>query len=171
MVLYTTYRYGWSQGTIGLTLAFYGALAVIVGGGLVRPAAKRLGERRMLLVGLFCGGAGFAIMGFAPTGSWSWAALPVLALMGFVGPAAQAIMTRLVPPDEQGRLQGAGSSVQSLAGLVGPGLFTAVFAAGVRGEGAWHLPGAPFLLAASIMVLGGILALAVGRRVVVAVAE
>jgi MFS transporter, DHA1 family, tetracycline resistance protein len=38
------------------------------------------------------------------------------------------------------------------AGLFGPGLFTQAFARSIApGEG-WHLPGAPFLLAASMLV-------------------
>ena len=160
-VLYGTYRYGWSEGTVGLTLAAVGVCSALVGGVLVKPAVARLGERRALLTGLLFGLAGFLIFGLAPTGAVFWAGLPVLSLMGLVGPAAQAIMTRLVAPTEQGRLQGANSSVTSLAGLVGPGLFTTVFAVAVR-DG--HQPGAPYLLAAAIMLATMGVAAAVTRR-------
>jgi len=162
-VLYGTYRYGWGTGTIGLTLATYGLLSAIVGGVLVKPAVARFGERRVLLSGVLSGAAGYAIMGLAPTGPVAFAALPVLALSGLAGPAGQSIMTRLVPPNEQGRLQGAGSSVTSVAGLVGPGLFTTVFAVAVNAEGAGHVPGAPYFVAASISLLAAALAFAVAR--------
>ena len=164
-VLYTAYRYGWSIGTTGLALAAVGALSAVVGGFVVRPAVTRLGERRALLLGLAFGVAGFAAFGLAPGGAGFAAGLPVLALMGLTGPSVQAIMTHLVPPTEQGRLQGANSCVMSLAGLVGPGVFTAVFAAAVH---AGALPGAPYFLAAVVMLLAIGVAAVVTRRVAVA---
>ena len=170
-VLYGAYRYGWDAKTVGLTLAAVGVCSAFVGGVLVKRAVARLGERRALLAGLLFGATGFTIFGLAPNGTLFWAGLPVLSLMGLVGPSAQAIMTRLVPADEQGRLQGAGSSVMSLAGLVGPGLFTTVFAVAVRAGGAGHLPGAPYLLAAIIMLVAAGVAAAVTRRPVAAMAE
>jgi len=170
-VLSAAYRYGWGPAMVGLTLAGYGACSVLVGGVLVRPTVARLGERRTLLLGLLCGALGFAVFGLAPDSLTVWLGLPILPLLGLSGPAAQAIMSRLVAPTEQGRLQGAGTSVMSLAGLVGPVLFTATYAAAVRAEGAWHLPGAPFLLAAVIMLLATALAYAVTRRRSVALAE
>ena len=57
-------------------------------------------------------------------------------------------MTRRVKPDEQGQLQGALSSARGIAGLVGPGLFTVIFAFFVARD---MLPGAPFLLAAALV--------------------
>ena len=56
-------------------------------------------------------------------------------------------MTRRVSSSEQGQLQGANSSSRSVAGLIGPGIFTATFAYLID----W-LPGAPFLLAAFLLV-------------------
>ena len=51
-----------------------------------------------------------------------------MALWGVAGAAIQALMTRLVAPDQQGQLQGATNSVNSVAQLVGPFLFTLTFA-------------------------------------------
>ena len=58
--------------------------------------------------------------------------MPVFALMGLVGPSAQALMTRRVGPSEQGQLQGANSSIIGITGLIGPGLFTLTFASFIR---------------------------------------
>ncbi len=157
-VLYGAYRYGWDSRTVGLTLAAVGVFSALVGGVLVRRVVPLFGERRALLAGLLFGVAGFSVFGLAPTGPIFWAGLPLLSLMGLASPAAQAIMTRLVPPSEQGRLQGAGSSVMSLAGLVGPSLFTGVFAAAVR---AGEVPGAPYFLAAVVMLVAMALAFVV----------
>src|SRR5262245_32166239 len=64
-VLYMSYRYGWDERAMGLTLAAVGVCALIVQAGLIGPAVKRLGERRALLLGLLFGAMGFAIYGVA----------------------------------------------------------------------------------------------------------
>ena len=74
-----------------------------------------------------------------------------MSLWGLSNPALQGLMTRVVSPGEQGRLQGANGSLQGIAGLIGPGLFTGIFAASIGGLQRFHLPGSPFLLAALLL--------------------
>jgi DHA1 family tetracycline resistance protein-like MFS transporter len=157
-VLYTGYRYGWDERTVGLTLAGVGVCSAIVQGGLVRPIVARVGERRTLLAALLFGAAGFAVFGFAPSGAMLWLGIPVMALWGLFGPAAQSLMTRRVGPSEQGQLQGAIHGLRGISGLIGPGLFTLTFAFAIGAGQAWHLPGAPFLLAAGLLAGGVLLA-------------
>lgn len=152
-VLYAGHRYGWDAKAVGLTLAGVGICNIAIQAGLVKPAMRRLGERRLVLTGLFFGAAGFAVYGLASSGTTFLMAVPVFALIGFYGPAAQQIMTRRVGPSEQGELQGANSSVMGIAGLLGPGLFTLTFAWFIRPTTPWNIPGAPFLLAALLMVV------------------
>jgi DHA1 family tetracycline resistance protein-like MFS transporter len=128
-VLYADYRFHWGPQMVGYTLALVGVLAAIVQGGLVKKIVAALGERRTLLFGLGCGTLGFALYAVAPTGYWFWAMMPIAALWGVAGPAAQAIMTHHVDPREQGRLQGAVASLSSIAGILAPTLFTRIFAA------------------------------------------
>jgi DHA1 family tetracycline resistance protein-like MFS transporter len=73
-------------------------------------------------------------------------------------------MSRRVSASEQGQLQGASSSLQAITGMIGPTLFTQVFARAItdRGEEA-QVPGAPFLVAALMLVLAGIIAWRVTR--------
>jgi DHA1 family tetracycline resistance protein-like MFS transporter len=151
-VLYAGHRYGWDAKAVGLTLAGVGICNIAVQAGLVRPIMHKLGERRVLLAGLFFGAAGFAVYGLANSGATFLMAVPVFALIGLYGPAAQQMMTRRVGPREQGELQGANSSVMGIAGLLGPGLFTLTFAYFLRPT-SWRIPGAPFLLAALLMVV------------------
>jgi len=151
-VLYATYRYGWDATTVGLTLALVGICSMAVQGAAIGPIVKRLGERRALLVGLGCGAAGFLIYGAAPTGPWFWLGIPVMSLWGIAGAATQALTTRLVTPEQQGQLQGATSSVQSVSQLVGPFLFTLTFAYFIGAEAPMILPGAPFLLASALLL-------------------
>jgi DHA1 family tetracycline resistance protein-like MFS transporter len=146
-VLYAGYRYGWDETTVGLTLAFVGVCSALVQGLVVGPAVSWLGTRRALIAGLLFGSLGMVIYALAPTGLMFWLGVPVMALWGVVGPSLQDMMSRRVSPSEQGQLQGANSSARSIAGLIGPGVFTATFAYLIG----W-LPGAPFLLAALLLV-------------------
>jgi MFS transporter, DHA1 family, tetracycline resistance protein len=157
-VLYTSFRYGWSERATGLSLAFIGVFNIVVQAGLVKRIVARFGERRALFAGLLCGCAGYAIYGLAPVGIAFLSAMPVFAFMGLVGPSAQGLMTRRVGPSEQGQLQGANSSIIGITGLIGPGLFTLTFASFIGSHRDWRLPGAPFLLAALLMVIAMVLA-------------
>ncbi len=163
-VLYTDYRYHWDARTVGLTLALVGLFSAVVGGGLVRTAVARLGERSSLLVGLLFGVAGFTLYGLAPVGMVFCAAIPLVSLWGLAGPAAQALMTRHVAPSEQGRLQGALSGLQGVAFMIGPSLFTGSFAVAIGGHHEWQLPGAPFFVAALMLVASFALAWRVTGR-------
>ena len=162
-VLYATYRYGWGTTTVGATLALVGICSMVVQGTAIGPIVKRFGERRALLLGLACGAAGFLIFGAAPTGALFWLGIPVMALWGLASAATQALMTRQVAPDQQGQLQGATSSVQSVSQLVGPFLFTLTFAYFIGSDAPLKLPGAPFLLASVLLLL----ALAVAARTLI----
>ena len=63
-------------------------------------------------------------------------------------------MSRHTPANEQGLLQGAVNSLRGLAGLVGPGMFTLVYAQ-TLGKKAWiPTQGAPFYLASVLLLVG-----------------
>ncbi|MGO9934590.1 MAG: TCR/Tet family MFS transporter [Steroidobacteraceae bacterium] len=158
-VLYMYYRYAWDTRAVGFMLAGVGVSSLLVQGFLIKPAVKLLKERGAIVVGLTFGAAGFAIYGLAPTGTILWIGVPVMALWGIATPSLQAIMTRLVEPTEQGRLQGSLASLQGLASLIGPALFTQIFAASVSTHAEWKsLPGAAFLAAALIVLVAMVLA-------------
>jgi DHA1 family tetracycline resistance protein-like MFS transporter len=163
-VLYTDYRYQWSARAVGLSLAVVGVGSVIVGALLVRPLVKWLGQRSTLLWGLGIGWVGFAIFGLAPTGWLFLLGIPLMNLWGLAGPTAQGLMSVHVTPQEQGQLQGAVQCIRGLTALIGPGLFTFVFAAAIKPGVRIHLPGAPFLLAAVILLSALPVAVAVTRQ-------
>jgi len=162
-VLYASYRYGWTEQTVGLTLAGVGLAGVVVQAGLVKMLVTKLGERRTLMVGLVFGVLGFSIFALAPTGHVLWLGIPVLAVQGLFGPAAQGIMSHHVSPSEQGELQGANSSIAGITGLIGPVLFTTTFATFIGPRRDLHFPGAPFFLAACLIGVAFLLARRVTR--------
>jgi DHA1 family tetracycline resistance protein-like MFS transporter len=131
---------------------------MLVQGAGIGPIVRVFGERRSLLLGLLFGAAGFFIFAIAPTGPLSWLGIPVMSLWGVSGAAIQALMTKQVAPDQQGQLQGANASVQSISQLLGPFLFTLTFAYFIGAQAPLHLPGAPFYLASALVLLALVIA-------------
>ena len=162
-VLYMMYRYGWTERTVGLTMAGVGVAVIVVQGGVIRPAVKQFGERRALIIGLAFGVAGFAVFGLAPTGPVFWLGIPLMALWGLANPSAQGLMSCRIGPHEQGQLQGANASLMGVANLIGPGLFTLTFAFAIDSAREWSVPGAPYLLAATLLTLAILVALRATR--------
>ena len=152
VVLYAMHRYGWTTGVVGLTMASAGIAVGFVQVVLVGRVVGRFGDRAALIAGLLFGAAGLVLAGLAPDSAVFWTAIPLLALWGLSGPVVQAIMTRHVKAAEQGRLQGANTSLTGISELAGPLLFTLTFAYFVnRGHELWE-SGAPFVVAALILV-------------------
>lgn len=162
-VLYTEYRYGWTSTLVGAALTAVGLSSMLVSGVLVGPLVKRVGEGRALLIGSVFMLAGFAGFGLAPTALYFWAALPILSLGGFASPALQGLATRRVGPSDQGKLQGALSSLGSIADMIGPVVATQAFALAILPTGAIYLPGAPYLVAALLVAISLALAWRVAR--------
>jgi len=131
--------------------------------GLVKRVVMRFGERKTLYVGLLAGMAGFLVYGLAPNGIVFLLGVPVFAFIGLVQPALQSLMTRRVGPSEQGRLQGVNASIMGLTGILGPLLFDSVFASFVGARPIVDLPGAPYILAAVVMLASAALAIRVTR--------
>src|SRR5436309_11804464 len=167
-VLYATYRYGWGGRSIGSALALVGVSSMLVSAAIVGPVVARRGERGTLFAGLLLGALGFAIFGAARQDWLFLVAIPINCLWGLAGPPSQSMMTQRVSPSEQGELQGALGSVRSIAMLVGPGIFAVTFATFIAPERTVKVPGAPWYLAAALLIVAAALARAVlpkGARV------
>ena len=161
--LYAIFRYAWSAGMIGLSLALVGVCSVAISAGLVGPIVARLGERRTLYLGQFFGGLGMILAGLARTSLGYFGSIPVMMLWTISGPAAQGMMTRRVGESEQGELQGAISSLRGLAIIIGPGLFTFTFAYFIDQKHGWNVPGAPWFLGAALLFLAMTLSMRVEK--------
>ena len=142
----------WTNAEIGLSLAAVGVGFAVVQGGLIGLILKRFGEVRTVVLGLGLNTVGMVGLAFATQGWMAYALMPVTALGAIVTPAQTGLMANRVPDDSQGELQGALSSVQAVCSVISPLVMTQVFGAFTSDEGAFF-PGAPFLLAAAIMVL------------------
>jgi DHA1 family tetracycline resistance protein-like MFS transporter len=150
-VLFADAAYGWKEQQAGYVLSLVGVLSVIVNVVLVGKVVKALGERRALLFALACGVVGFLVYGVAPTGWIFLVGMPISALWAIAGPSTMALITRQVPADAQGRIQGSLSSLVSLAGIVAPALFASSFGFFIGPRTPMHLPGVAFLIAAALL--------------------
>ena len=162
-VLYTTYRYHWSPAFLGVTFLITGVLGVGVQMFLVGPAVARLGERRVVLLALAAGATGFLWYGAASRGWVYLLGAPVFALLSLMMPALQGLMTRRIPPHQQGQLQGANQSLMGISSIFGPLIFGETFAWSLRHEAQLHAPGLAIYLSAGLLTVAFALALKTAR--------
>jgi len=157
-------RFEWSAREIGFSLMAVGLASAIVQGGLTRIVIPRFGERKAAFFG-----AGVAIVtyfgyGLVTEGWMVYALIAAGAFAGFTQPALQGIMSRTVPADAQGQLQGAIGSINGVSMIIGPLMMTQIFAAFSETGAAIYFPGAPFIVASMLVALALIpLFSAIGR--------
>jgi len=126
-------------------------MIAIVQAGVLPQLTKRFGDYRTLLIATTASVIGF--IGFGFTGAvWMVAIFIILSsLADMAPPLMTAFAANRVGEDQQGVVQGVIASLSSIAAVVAPLAMTNVFERAVSGDGV-YLPGAPFLLAA-VMIL------------------
>jgi DHA1 family tetracycline resistance protein-like MFS transporter len=152
---YMSAKFNWSPAMIGASLAVTGLGMGVVQAGLTGRIVHAIGEVRAALMGLSIGAAGCLVYALIPSG---WMVFPVAivgALQAVAYPSLNALMTRQVPANAQGELQGAMSSLTSLTSIVGPLLMTQTLAKFAAPDATVHFPGAAFVLAA-LLNLGAV---------------
>jgi DHA1 family tetracycline resistance protein-like MFS transporter len=130
----------------------------IVQGGLVRVINPRLGQIRSIYTGLVLYGLGFLLIAFAQQGWMLFLIMIPFSMGGIADPAAQSIISNEVPANEQGELQGALTCLRSITSIIGPVLMTALFSHFTAKGTSVYFPGAPFLMAAMLIILSIVLA-------------
>ncbi|MGI9470797.1 MAG: TCR/Tet family MFS transporter [Rubripirellula sp.] len=164
-VLYTGYRFCWDAKLNGWALGLVGIMAVIVQGGLVRPTVRRFGERKTVIIGTLIGA--FSFLGYAMANEgWMIPGIIIFgAFAGVSGPAIQSLVTSQVDETEQGKIQGALTSLTSLTNVVAPLLFnTLLFSYFISEEAPVQIPGAPFYLGFVLLIISIFIAIRVFKR-------
>ncbi|MBK7374072.1 MAG: TCR/Tet family MFS transporter [Ferruginibacter sp.] len=155
---FTMYRFNWNERMVGLSLGVVGIMVATVQGGLIRVINPWLGNEKSIYTGLGIYAIGMLLFGLA-TQSWMMFVFLVPYCFGGISqPALQAVMSEHVPPNVQGELQGAITSLMSLAAIIGPLVMNNLFYYFTHSEAPMHLPGAPFLLAAVLMAASAVIA-------------
>jgi DHA1 family tetracycline resistance protein-like MFS transporter len=154
--LYTGYRYQWGPQEVGLSLMAVGLLSGVVQAVVVRKLVPILGDTRAVVIGFAVSLVTNIGYGFAAHGWMIYALMAFGSFAGLAGPALQSYITKHVPANEQGAVQGVFSGLASLAGIPGPIIATWAFGWAVEQKGALHQPGLPFFLGA-LLTLGALL--------------
>lgn len=157
-VLYTAYRYEWDTRQTGISLALVGLMAAIVQGWLARIILPRIGEKAAALGGFSIMAVALVGYGLATEGWMVYGIIVVGSLSGISVPAVQGMISRTVGDNEQGGIQGSLSSLQSVAGFIGPPLATALFGFFISERAPMIIPGASFFFSAVLVVLAGVIA-------------
>src|SRR5207302_5083006 len=93
----------------------------VIQGGFIRPIVKRLGDKPTFLMGLCFGAIGLVAAALSHSVTLFALALVPLALgIGFGHPTMSSLVSLVARGDEQGRVQGAASAIESLGRTLGP---------------------------------------------------
>ncbi len=149
---FTIHVFHWSEKMVGISLATVGALVGLVQGGLTGRINPKLGNEKSIYIGLALYAMGLALFAFA-TQSWMmFVFLVPYCLGGIAGPALSSVLAGHVPPNEQGALQGALTSLMSLTVIIGPLIMNNLFTYFTSPAAPVYFPGVSFLLAAFCML-------------------
>ena len=150
--LFAARRFSFDLARTGYFFAAFGILGAIIQGGLIRPIVRRIGDKPTFMLGLLCGAVGLASASLAnSTATFALALVPLAFGIGFGHPTMASLVSLVGRGDEQGRVQGAASAVESLGRTVGP----------VWGNSSLQHLGesTPYLSAAGLLVLTLLLSL------------
>ena len=161
---FTIYRFNWSEGMVGISLAVVGLLVGAVQGGLTRVINPKLGNAKSIYLGLLLYSAGLLLFAFATQGWMMFAFLIPYCLGGIAGPSLQATLAQHVSPAQQGELQGALTSLMSLTTIIGPLMMNNLFTYFTGDKAPFHFPGISFLLASLFMLLSLLIAYLVFKK-------
>ena len=151
--LFVAARFSFDAARTGYFFAAFGVLGAIIQGGFIRPIVHRVGDKPVLMLGLLCGASG--LVAAALTHSVFWFAIALIPLafgIGFGHPTISSIVSRAARGEEQGRVQGAASAMESLGRTLGPIWGNASLQR--FGEGMPYLSAAGFLIVTLLLVVG-----------------
>ncbi len=119
--LFAAKRFGFDAPKTGYFFAAFGVLGVVVHGGFIRPVVRRLGDKPTFVLGLSFGMVGLLAAAFSTTVTMFAISMVPLALgIGFGHPTMSSLVSLVGSGDEQGRVQGAASAIESLGRTMGP---------------------------------------------------
>lgn len=149
---FTMYRFGWNEGTVGVSLAIMGVIVALVQSLLIRIINPRLGNEKSIYWGLSFYVVGLTLFAFASQGWMMFLFLLPYCLGGITGPSLQSSLAMRLPANVQGELQGALTSMMSLTAIIGPLLMNNLFYYFTTSAANLHFPGISFLLGALLML-------------------
>jgi DHA1 family tetracycline resistance protein-like MFS transporter len=151
--LFAARRFGFDASRTGYLFAGFGLLGAVIQGGFIRPIVRRAGDKSTFIAGIIFSCLGLVGAALAHSvGLFVLALVPLAIGMGFGHPTVSSLISRAGRGDEQGRVQGAASAVESLGRTLGPVWGSASLQR--WGEATPFLTGAAFLAMTLFVVMG-----------------
>ena len=105
-------------------MAFCGLVGAVVQGGFIGPLVKLLGEKKMIVLGIFCVGLSFAFIPYCSQAKGIAYLMIILAFFavssGLYRAPTFGLISLNASDDEQGEIMGVTQSIGSLARIIGP---------------------------------------------------
>lgn len=146
LVLLASQWYGFKEADISWLFTFVGFVMVMVQGGFVGRAAKRSGERSLILAGSALVAVGFLLTVVLHQVWGLYLAMGIIAAgISINNPSNQSMLSKLANPAEVGGVLGVGQSLSTLGRILGP----------MVGGAAYQYLGAasPYYLGAASMIV------------------
>jgi len=160
----TMEKFEWTAFDIGLSMTFIGVCMAFFQGFAVGPAVKWLGDQWAVIAGYLLFVLSFLGFAFAAAGWQMYLWIVPFAAGSISGPAIAAILSKRLPTNEQGDLQGALSALRSITACLGPIMMTWLFSYFTSPVAPVHFSGASFLAAALLTFSALLLLLGTLRR-------
>jgi len=154
---FTMYQLNWTEQTVGFSLGLLGLLLGLVQGVLIRWTKPKLGDQKSVFLGLLLYGCGLLLFAFADQSWMMFVFLIPYSLGGICGPSLQSILSKNIPANQQGELQGVLTSLVSATSIIGPPMMTQLFYYFTHDQAPFQFAGAPFLLASICMFINVVL--------------
>lgn len=162
---FTMMEYDWTETGVGVSLAIVGILVAVVQGVLLGKMVKYFGTRKIIVGGFILWTIGMCGFAFAYEAWILFVFLVPYVLGGVASPTLQGLLSNQVPDDEQGKLQGALTSMISVTAFVGPIVMAQLFSYFTDEVNPIYLPGAPYLLGTVLLAVGTLFAVNAMRRI------
>ncbi len=147
LILYMGEKFQWGIKEISYGFVYVGFIMLLTQGYLVRKLLPRIGERKVLTLGLVLFTLGLGGIGFSPYLGLLTVMMTLFAMgNGLINPSILGSISILTSQKEQGEKLGIAQSMSSLARILGPPLGGYVY-------GHWMIE-SPFFLSAGISFAG-----------------
>ncbi len=151
---FTVEVFSFSSSNIGRTLGAFGIGFAFSQAVLAGPLSKGLGEPAVGIIGLAAAAIAFAGIAFSADVYQLYLFIAVGTVSGLAPPAINGLLSRQVPDNSQGELQGAVNAASSLATIIGPLAATQIFSYYSAAPSSGHyFPGAPFIACGIAVVI------------------